>query len=157
MGSGYRYPPPPAVLGFRAIAGVILPTRPREAGLPAAVETPCGAYDLPGSAITPTFGQQRGGRVSEAHAHGPSPLAELLAAARRKATEFAADPTRLLPTAPDQALLDELAVAVDELVEVVLVQQDLIENLLTRMSSLERTVHLPGSAGSAAGPGKAAG
>lgn len=73
----------------------------------------------------------------------PSPLAELLAAARRKATEFATDPVRLLPTMPDQALVDELAVAVDELVEVVLVQQDLIENLLTRMSSLERHVHLP--------------
>jgi len=73
----------------------------------------------------------------------PSPLAELLAAARRKATEFATDPARLLPTMPDQALVDELAVAVDELVEVVLVQQDLIENLLTRMSSLERHVHLP--------------
>ena len=73
----------------------------------------------------------------------PSPLAELLAAARRKATEFATDPARLLPTMPDQALVDELAVAVDELVEVVLVQQDLIENLLTRMSSLERHIHLP--------------
>ncbi len=73
----------------------------------------------------------------------PSPLAELLAAARRKATEFATDPARLIPTRPDQALVDELAKAVDELVEVVLVQQDLIENLLTRVSSLERHVHLP--------------
>lgn len=75
----------------------------------------------------------------------PNPLAELLAAARRKATEFATDPTRLIPAMPDQALVDELAKAVDELVEVVLVQQDLIENLLTRVSSLERHVHLPAS------------
>lgn len=37
----------------------------------------------------------------------------------------------------DGAQWHELATAVDELVEVVLVQQDLIENLLTRMSRLE--------------------
>ena len=41
---------------------------------------------------------------------------------------------------PDSGLTDEIATAVDELVEVVLVQQDLIENLLTRVSLLERTV-----------------
>lgn len=46
------------------------------------------------------------------------------------------------PAAPAAAVDDgaqwrELATAVDELVEVVLVQQDLIENLLTRLSRLE--------------------
>ncbi len=39
--------------------------------------------------------------------------------------------------ADDGAQWRELATAVDELVEVVLVQQDLIENVLTRMSRLE--------------------
>lgn len=98
---------------------------------------------------------------------------DLVAAARRKATAVAndlvADPrtqdalslasagaaaaARTLDPAlrrigvPDQAMTEEIATAVDELVEVVLVQRELIENLLTRMSSLERHVHraAPGS------------
>ena len=79
---------------------------------------------------------------------------DLVVSARRKATvlasELAADPrgaaARTLDPAlrmigiPDSALTDEIATAVDELVEVVLVQQELIENLLTRVSLLERTV-----------------
>lgn len=89
--------------------------------------------------------------------------ADLVAAARRKAvsvaSELAADPrtqdalslasagaaaaARTLDPAlrrigmPDHSLSSEIAAAVDELVEVVLVQQDLIENLLVRMSRLE--------------------
>jgi hypothetical protein len=85
---------------------------------------------------------------------------DLVAAARRKATvlasELAADPrgaaARTLDPAlrmmgiPDSALADEIATAVDELVEVVLVQQELIENLLTRVSLMERTVYTRPSA-----------
>jgi len=63
---------------------------------------------------------------------GENLLAELIAGIRR-----------LIPE-PGVAAADaggdqwrELATAVDELVEVVLVQQDLIENLLVRMSRLE--------------------
>ena len=79
---------------------------------------------------------------------------DLVTAARRKATELASelaadprgaaartlDPALRMIGIPDSALTDETAAAVDELVEVVLVQQDLIENLLTRVSLLERTV-----------------
>jgi len=71
---------------------------------------------------------------------------DLVVSARRRATDLAAELTadprgalRMIGL-PDPALTDELAAAVDELVEVVLVQQDLIENLLTRVSLLERTV-----------------
>lgn len=91
---------------------------------------------------------------------------DVFAAARRKAaavaSDLAADPrtqealslasagasaaARTLDPAlrrivPDASLSTEIATAVDELVEVVLVQQELIENLLVRMSQLERAVH----------------
>ena len=76
---------------------------------------------------------------------------DLVISARRRATDLAAelsaDPRAALRKfgLPDPALTDEIATAVDELVEVVLVQQDLIENLLTRVSLLERTVFNRGS------------
>jgi hypothetical protein len=102
---------------------------------------------------------------------------DLVAAARRKATEVASDlasdprtkdalslasaganaaarrldPALRMIGIPDSALADEIATAVDELVEVVLVQQDLIENLLTRMSLLERTVYNPAAGAGATG------
>jgi hypothetical protein len=60
---------------------------------------------------------------------------DLVVSARRKAIELAG-----VIGLPDPALTEEITAAVDELVEVVLVQQDLIENLLTRVSLLERTV-----------------
>jgi hypothetical protein len=63
-----------------------------------------------------------------------------LASASAAAAARTLDPALRRIGIPDQALADEIATAVDELVEVVLVQQDLIENLLTRMSLLERTV-----------------
>jgi hypothetical protein len=71
---------------------------------------------------------------------------DVVVSARRTASALAAELTAGPRGAarriglPDPALTDELATAVDELVEVVLVQQDLIENLLTRVSLLERTV-----------------
>jgi len=107
----------------------------------------------------------------------PPTWADLVAAARRKAVSVASDlaadqrtqdalalasagaaaAARTIDPAlrriglPDHSLSSEIATAVDELVEVVLVQQDLIENLLVRMSSLERAVHLPPQRDAAAG------
>jgi len=80
------------------------------------------------------------GPMSDALFGGPNPLAELIAGVRR----LIPDPDTA-PVAEADASSDgesdeqwrELATAVDELVEVVLVQQDLIENLLLRMSRLE--------------------
>lgn len=66
--------------------------------------------------------------MPEAH-----PIAELLAGVRRLLPDQEAAPT----DTATEAQWQELASAVDELVEVVLVQQDLIENLLLRMSRLE--------------------
>jgi hypothetical protein len=71
---------------------------------------------------------------------------DLVAAARRRA-----DPALRMIGIPDAALTEETAAAVDELVEVVLVQQDLIENLLKRMSALERHVHRPAPGAEATG------
>lgn len=65
-----------------------------------------------------------------------------LASAGAAAAARTLDPALRRITLPDSALTTEIASAVDELVEVVLVQQELIENLLTRLSSLERHVHL---------------
>ncbi|KAA1417824.1 hypothetical protein F0U44_16195 [Nocardioides humilatus] len=82
--------------------------------------------------------------MSDAPLPGANPVAELLAGVRRYiAPEIdgtsAPEPAVAVPT--DDAQWEELATAVDELVEVVLVQQDLIENMLLRMSRLEgRTV-----------------
>lgn len=70
--------------------------------------------------------------MSDAPTGGANPLAELIAGVRRMIPE--PDPRPATGT-PEQ--WRELATAVDELVEVVLVQQDLIENLLVRMSRLE--------------------
>ncbi len=67
---------------------------------------------------------------------GPNPLAELIAGLRRRIPQPDGRPAAQ-PDADDHAQWDELATAVDELVEVVLVQQDLIENVLMRMSRLE--------------------
>lgn len=72
--------------------------------------------------------------MSDAPPGGANPLAELIAGVRRMIPEPQARSSR------DDAGGEqwrELATAVDELVEVVLVQQDLIENLLMRMSRLE--------------------
>lgn len=81
---------------------------------------------------------------------GPNPLAELIAGVRRRIPQPDARPatTGTAPNA-DEAQWTELATAVDELVEVVLVQQDLIENLLLRMSRLEGRDVSAGSAGKA--------
>ena len=84
---------------------------------------------------TPTGGAS----TSEAN-----PIAELIAGFRRLIPEQAGVPVAEQPT-PDW---DELARAVDELVDVVMTQQDLIENLLMRMSRLEAatlTVYSPPS------------
>lgn len=73
--------------------------------------------------------------MSDAPLGGANPLAELIAGVRRMIPEPAA-PRRGDGPATDEQWR-ELAAAVDELVEVVLVQQDLIENLLVRMSRFE--------------------
>ncbi len=73
--------------------------------------------------------------MSEALFGGANPLAELIAGVRRMIPEPGADAGAGSTTDDEQ--WRELATAVDELVEVVLVQQDLIENLLVRMSRLE--------------------
>jgi hypothetical protein len=66
-----------------------------------------------------------------------------LASAGAAAAARRLDPALRAIGVPDGALTDEVATAVDELVEVVLVQQDLIENLLLRMSRTEaRLAHL---------------
>lgn len=62
-----------------------------------------------------------------------NPIAELLAGVRRMLPDLEASPT----DTTTEAQWHELASAVDELVEVVLVQQDLIENLLLRTTRLE--------------------
>lgn len=68
----------------------------------------------------------------------PNPLAELIAGVRRRIPQPDARPAAAAASGnADEAQWTELATAVDELVEVVLVQQDLIENLLLRMSRLE--------------------
>ena len=80
--------------------------------------------------------------MSDALFAGPNPLAELIAGVRRLIPETDAAPVADADAdggsdgEPDEQWR-ELATAVDELVEVVLVQQDLIENLLMRMSRLE--------------------
>lgn len=73
--------------------------------------------------------------MSDAPLGGANPLAELIAGVRRMIPEPSA-PRTADGSDPD-GQWHELAAAVDELVEVVLVQQDLIENLLVRMSRLE--------------------
>jgi hypothetical protein len=76
---------------------------------------------------------------------------DLVISARRRATDLAAeltaDPRAALRMIglPDPAVADEIATAVDELVEVVLVQQELVENLIARVALLERTVFESGS------------
>lgn len=62
----------------------------------------------------------------------PISWADLIASARRKAIEL---------SKTDSAPLNEVTAAVDELVEVVLVQQELIENLLVRMTRLEQSAN----------------
>lgn len=71
------------------------------------------------------------GAMSERPLTDAHPVAELLAGVRRRIVP------ETEPVATDRAQWEELATAVDELVEVVLVQQDLIENLLVRMSRFE--------------------
>jgi hypothetical protein len=78
--------------------------------------------------------------MSEAPPTGVHPVAELIAGVRRRIVpegDLPASGGRAAVVPEDSAQWDELATAVDELVEVVLVQQDLIENLLLRMSRLE--------------------
>ena len=85
--------------------------------------------------------------MSDAPAGTPHPLAELIAGIRRMIPEPAARSETAGRRGDDHRDGDgaegdveqwrELATAVDELVEAVLVQQDLIENLLIRMSRLE--------------------
>lgn len=88
------------------------------------------------------------GPMSDAPLGGANPLAELIAGVRRMIPEpaaRAADPSAGAESGEsvesgesgDGEQWRELATAVDELVEVVLVQQDLIENLLMRMSRVE--------------------
>jgi hypothetical protein len=86
--------------------------------------------------------------MSDTALGGPNPLAELIAGVRRRIPQpDARQGTTAVAAAADnadEAQWTELAAAVDELVEVVLVQQDLIENLLVRMSRLEgRDVSAP--------------
>lgn len=91
------------------------------------------------------------GAMSDTPFDGAHPVAELLAGVRRRiapeaepALEPAVEPQPAAAVPTDDAQWEELAIAVDELVEVVLVQQDLIENLLLRMSRLEgRDVSAP--------------
>jgi hypothetical protein len=81
--------------------------------------------------------------MSDTALGGPNPLAELIAGVRRLIPQPDVRPATQAADA-DEAQWTELAAAVDELVEVVLVQQDLIENLLVRMSRLEgRDVSAP--------------
>jgi hypothetical protein len=77
--------------------------------------------------------------MSDAPVGGANPLAELIAGVRRMIPEPGVRPFGTGPSgdAGDEEQWRELATAVDELVEVVLVQQDLIENLLLRMSRVE--------------------
>jgi|GEM_PF-6915512 len=77
--------------------------------------------------------------MSEALFGGANPLAELIAGVRRMIPEPGAHPGAHpgAGSTTDDEQWRELATAVDELVEVVLVQQDLIENLLVRMSRIE--------------------
>jgi len=77
--------------------------------------------------------------MSESPFPGAHPVAELLAGVRRRIvpeTDGQAAGGPGVAVREDEQWV-ELATAVDELVEVVLVQQDLIENLLLRMSRLE--------------------
>jgi hypothetical protein len=80
--------------------------------------------------------------MSDGLRDGANPLAELIAGIRRLIPEpdvaHVADADA--DAGADAATGEqwrELATAVDELVEVVLVQQDLLENVLMRMSRLE--------------------
>ncbi|WP_183095825.1 hypothetical protein [Nocardioides stalactiti] len=77
--------------------------------------------------------------MTDAPGGGAHPVAALLAGVRHRIA-----PDHDVEDSPagaagegDDVQWEELATAVDELVEVVLVQQDLIENLLLRMSRLE--------------------
>ena len=84
-----------------------------------------------------------------------TPLQELMATARQKAAELAADPLAVSAISRASAgaelaaqatrrmvgrseVIDEVTAAVDELVEVVLVQQELIEGLMRRVTALEK-------------------
>jgi hypothetical protein len=76
--------------------------------------------------------------MSDVPFSGANPLAELIAGVRRLIPDPAApSETNNAGGDADAEQWRELATAVDELVEVVLVQQDLIENVLVRMSRLE--------------------
>jgi len=83
-----------------------------------------------------------------------TPLQELMATARQKAAEIAADPLTVSAMSRAAAgaelaanatrrfvgrdeVLDEVTRAIDEVVEVVLVQQELIEVLMRRVNELE--------------------
>ena len=67
-----------------------------------------------------------------------TPLQELMASARQMAAEIAADPSRQLAKIVGRdEVLDEVTRAIDELVEVVLVQQELLETLMRRVTELE--------------------
>jgi hypothetical protein len=67
-----------------------------------------------------------------------TPLQELMASARQLAVEVAGDPSRQLARLVGRdEVLDEVTRAVDELVEVVLVQQELLETLMRRVTELE--------------------
>ncbi|HSV38298.1 MAG TPA: hypothetical protein VLI04_06010 [Nocardioidaceae bacterium] len=67
-----------------------------------------------------------------------TPLQELMASARQLAAEVAADPSRQLARLVGRdEVLDEVTRAIDELVEVVLVQQELLETLMRRVTELE--------------------
>jgi len=83
-----------------------------------------------------------------------TPLQELMATARQKVAEIAADPLTVSAMSRAAAgaelaanatrrivgrdeVLDEVTRAIDEVVEVVLVQQELIEVLMRRVNELE--------------------
>jgi hypothetical protein len=83
-----------------------------------------------------------------------TPLQELLATARQRAAEIAADPLTVSAVSRAAAgaglaasatrrlvgrdeVLDEVTRAIDEVVDVVLVQQELIEVLMRRVTELE--------------------
>jgi hypothetical protein len=87
--------------------------------------------------------------MSDTALGGPNPLAELIAGVRRRIPQPDTRPATTAAGNSDEAQWTELAAAVDELVEVVLVQQDLIENLLVRMSRLEGRDVSAGTAGKA--------
>ena len=64
-----------------------------------------------------------------------TPLQELMASARQMAAEIAGEPLAKLVGRDE--VLDEVTRAIDELVEVVLVQQELLETLMRRVTELE--------------------